>query len=103
VTLADRSTVMFDLPEVRGDTLNGLVYGEPAQIPLSQATQIVARESAPGRTAVLAAATGVVLLGAFMYMQSRPDVGNATYCGNQFGAHPQPFTPCCIAQDTVPC
>jgi hypothetical protein len=103
VTFADRGTVVFEQPQMNGDTLTGLVYGEPEQIPLSAATRILAREPAPARTALLAAATGVVLLGAVMYLENRPDVGNAQYCGNQFGAHPQPFTSCCPATDSVPC
>ena len=103
VTFADHSTVLFEQPQMIGDTLTGLVYGEPQQIPLAAATRIMARRPAPARTAMLAGATGIALLGTFMYLQSRPDVGNATYCGNQFGARPMPFTPCCVAQDTVPC
>jgi hypothetical protein len=95
--------MLFEQPQVNGDTLTGLVYGEPEQIPLSAATEIMAREPAPARTAMLAAATGVVFLGALMYLESRPDVGDAQYCGRQFGNHPQPFTPCCFGQDSVPC
>jgi hypothetical protein len=58
---------------------------------------------APGRTAVLGVLTGVVTLGAFLYMESRRDVGNAQICLNALDQRPMPFTPCCTAQDSVPC
>ena len=103
VTLSDQSTVTIDLPELYGDTLTGIVYGEPQHIALSDALAIKARRSAPGRSVALALMAGALSVGGFAYMQSRPDVGDARYCGNAIGARPAPFTNCCPAQDTLPC
>lgn len=103
VTLHDQSTVTVDLPELYGDTLSGIVYGEPQHIALADARAIRVRRSAPGRTLALALAAGALAVSSFAYMQSRPDVGNARYCGNPIGSRPAPFTNCCPAQDTVPC
>jgi hypothetical protein len=103
VTLADQSTVTIDLPELYGDTLTGMQYGEPQRIALSDATSIKARRSAPARTLALALAASALAVSGFAYMQSRPDVGNARYCGNAIGSRPAPFTNCCPAVDTVPC
>jgi hypothetical protein len=103
VTLGDQSTVTIDLPELYGDTLTGIVYGEPQRIALSDAKAIRARRSAPARTLALALAAGALAVSGFAYMQSRPDVGTARYCGNSIGSRPAPFTNCCPVQDTVPC
>lgn len=103
VTRGDQSTVVVDLPEVFGDTLTGMMFGEPQSIPLSDAKVIRARRAAPGRTIALALLASAVTLGGVAYMQSRPDVGNARYCGNAIGSRPAPFTSCCPAQDTIPC
>ena len=103
VTRTDQSTLAIDLPEVVGDTLTGILHGEPQSIPLSDATEILARKPAPARTlAVVMLASGLALAG-FAYMESRPDVGDARYCGNAIGSRPAPFTSCCPAVDTVPC
>jgi len=103
VTLGDQSTVMIDLPELYDDTLTGIVYGEPQRIAFADARAIKVRRSAPVRSLALALAASALAVGGFAYMQSRPDVGDARYCGNAIGSRPAPFTNCCPAQDTVPC
>jgi hypothetical protein len=57
VTRADHTTVVFDYVRVSGDSLLGLVDGQPQRLPLSEATVLRVREPAPDRTA------GVVFLG----------------------------------------
>ncbi len=103
VRYSDQSIVTVEQPQVRGDTLSGMVYGEPEQFPLSGDIQMIAQRPATGRTIALAIGGSVALIAGIMYMESRPDVGNAEYCGRQFGNHPMPFTPCCFSTDSVPC
>ena len=57
VTRADRSTVVFDYARVTGDSLIGVVDGQPQRLPLSKLTVLRVREPAPDRTA------GLVFLG----------------------------------------
>jgi hypothetical protein len=103
VTGTDHATVRLDAPRIMGDTLAGFVRGEFREMRLFETTAIRARTPAPGRTAVLGVFTGVVTLGAFLYMESRRDVGNGQICLNALDQRPMPFTPCCVAQDSVPC
>jgi len=103
VTRADQSTIAMDLPEVVGDTLTGILHGEPQSIPLSDATEIRARTAAPMRTAAVIMLVGGLAFAGLAYMESRPDVGDARYCGNAIGSRPAPFTSCCPAVDTIPC
>ncbi|HUK22536.1 MAG TPA: hypothetical protein VLV45_13395 [Gemmatimonadales bacterium] len=103
VTRTDQSTIAMDLPQVVGDTLTGMLHGEPQSIPLSDATVILARKAAPARTAVVVMLAGGLALAGFAYMESRPDVGDASYCGNAIGSRPAPFTSCCPAVDSLPC
>ncbi|HUK22285.1 MAG TPA: hypothetical protein VLV45_12120 [Gemmatimonadales bacterium] len=105
VTLEDQSVMALDQPLVNGngDTLTGMVHGEPQQIPLANTTKLEANQSSPVRTAVLITAAGAAFIGGLLYMESRPDVGDARYCSNSFGNHPMPFTPCCTGQDPTVC
>jgi hypothetical protein len=103
VTSTDHATVPFDAPRITGDTLAGFVHGEFREMRLFETTAIRARTMATGRTAVLGVLTGVATLGAFIYLESRRDVGNAQVCLNALDQRPMPFTPCCVGQDTVPC
>jgi hypothetical protein len=103
VTDAAHANVPLDAPLLIGDTLAGFVRGEFREWQLQQTKSIKSRQVAPGRTAALAAVTGAVTLGAFLYLESRKDVGSAQVCLNTLDQRPQPFTPCCVAQDTVPC
>jgi len=103
VTRVDNSTAVLELPILHGDTLNGLVMGEPELIPLSDTRSITARRSAPGKTAGLAVVSGAAALGLLFYMESRPDVGNGRVCLASLGPRPNFFTNCCTADDTLPC
>jgi len=102
VTLADQSTLMVQQPELTGDTLVGMVFGEPARLSLTDAVSIRTRESAPGRTAALAVVSGAALLGLFMYLQSRPDVGGGSTC--YYSSIGSTVNPCCQGTaDSLPC
>jgi hypothetical protein len=103
VTSVDRSTVILDAPRVSGDTLAGWVSGQYHEMLLSQTKTIETREPAPTRTALLVTATSLVALGGLFYLESRQDVGNAQVCLNASDHIPDHFTPCCVAQDSVPC
>lgn len=103
VTRTDSSTAVLDMPIVSGDTLNGLVMGEPELIPLSETSVIRTRASAPAKTAGVALLASAAALGFFFFMESRPDVGNAQVCLVNLGARPMPFGNCCSADDTIPC
>jgi hypothetical protein len=101
VTMPDQSTLLVQQPEVRGDTLVGMVYGEPARVSLSEAVSIRARQPAPERTIALALVSGAALLGTFMYLQSRPDVKGASTC--YYSIIGTTVNPCCTTSDSVPC
>ncbi|HUL50632.1 MAG TPA: hypothetical protein VLT79_11505 [Gemmatimonadales bacterium] len=103
VTLDDQSVMALDQPLVNGDTLTGMVHGEPQQILLASTTKLEANQPAPIRTAALLTAAGALFIGGLLYMESRPDVGDAQYCSHSFGNHPMPFTPCCTGQDPSAC
>jgi hypothetical protein len=103
VTGPDHSTVTLDAPRINGDTLAGWVAGEYREMPLSQAIAIHARERAPARTAVLVSMTTAAMLGTFIYLEARRDVGTAQVCLNAAANIPAPYTPCCLAQDMEPC
>jgi hypothetical protein len=57
VTRADHSAVVFNDARVIGDSLIGIVDGQPQRLPLSEAAVLRVREPAPDRTA------GLVFLG----------------------------------------
>lgn len=102
VTMPDGSPVLVQQPEVNGDTLVGMIYGEPARFPLADAVTIRARRPAPGRTAALAIASGAVLVGTFMYLQNRPDVRGVNNC--YYSIIGTVVNPCCQgATDSMPC
>ena len=103
VTGVDHATVALDAPRITGDTLAGFVGGTFREWRLFETTAIRSRQVAPGRTAVLGVATGVAALGAFLYLESRRDVGNGQICLNALDQRPMPFTSCCPTQDTIPC
>jgi hypothetical protein len=92
VTRADRSTVVFNDPRVSGDSLIGVVIGQPQRPRLSEATVLRAREPAPDRTAGLAflGASGVLALAVYL-VDKRPTLS--------FACHAMcPYTPnldCC--------
>ena len=107
VTRADNSTVQLGDPQLIGDTLTGMVNGEPDRIALSDVVTIRARRSAVGRTIMLGvAATGVAFAGLY-YMEHRPDVGNTQICSNgilDMGVMPgSQYFPCCMVTMTAPC
>ena len=102
VTLADQSTLMVQQPELSGDTLVGMVFGEPARLSLTDAVSIRMRESAPARTVALAVVSGAALVGVFMYLQSRPDVGGVSTC--YYSIIGSIVNPCCQGRpDSLPC
>jgi hypothetical protein len=53
VTRADHSTVVFDSAHVSGDTLVGIVNGQPQRLVLSEVTVLRARGPSGDRTAAL--------------------------------------------------
>jgi len=103
VSRPDDATVQLDAPLLRGDTLSGFVGGDFREFTLSQQTVVRAKEPAPGRTAVLVALASGAALASFLYLEARRDVGNAPVCLNALDQRPMPFTPCCPANDSVPC
>lgn len=103
VTDSDHSTVILDAPKINGDTIVGWVAGDYREIPLARVASLRTRERARTRTAVAVTATTVAMLGAFMYLESRRDVGTAPVCLNAAANVPAPFTPCCLNQDSLPC
>jgi len=101
VTHADKTISVFDAPQVEGDTLSGLVLGEPERIPLSDAVTIKARSAAPVRTVALAVAASAALMGTFLYLESRPDVGDVHTCS--YSILGTLVNPCCGTSDSTPC
>jgi hypothetical protein len=96
VTRADHSTVVFHSARVRGDSLFGLVDGEPQRIPLSDATAIQSRETSPARTLALmgALAGGVAVAAYFLVFKPSEDPGCST--GGSSSMVPCPSgTGCC--------
>jgi hypothetical protein len=107
VTGADRATVRIDAPELNGDTLTGIVNGEPERILLADVISIRARRSAPARTAIVAVVVGGATFAGLWYMEHRPDVGDAQICTNgilDMGVAPgSQYIPCCVVEQTSPC
>jgi len=106
VTGLDHETVIIDSPSLEGDTLTGLFDGEPVHFALSQTTALRTSRTAPVRTAATVLAVGAVTFAGLWYMQHRPFVGNAQFCGNALSSGSQPPMPlvsCCPAVDSVPC
>ena len=102
VTLPDHSTMYVQQPEIAGDTLVGMVYGEPQRVVLTDSVGLKTREAAPMKTVALAVAGGAALLGTFMYLQSRPDVGKGTTC--YYNIIGTTVNPCCQGTpDSLPC
>jgi hypothetical protein len=102
VTLPDSSTLLVQQPEVSGDTLVGMVYGEPARVSLNDAVSIRTKQAAPGRTAALALVSGGLLIGTLMYLQSRPDVHGTSTC--YYSIISSTVNPCCQGTaDSLPC
>jgi len=103
ITQTDGTRLLFSSPRVSGDTLSGLMNGEPASIVLSPQTKLEVRSADPVRTAAVAVIAGGVAFGALYYLQHRPDVnGNAMTC---YGFKPQDeiLIPCCLTQVGAPC
>jgi hypothetical protein len=102
VTLPDSSTLLVQQPEVSGDTLVGMVYGEPARVSLNDAVSIRTKQAAPARTVALALVSGGVLIGTLMYLQSRPDVHGTSMC--YYSIIGSTVNPCCQGTaDSLPC
>lgn len=83
VTRADRSTVVFDSARVSGDSLIGMVDGQPQRLRLSEATVLRVREPAPDRTEALVyvGVAGVAVYGFHLLLQSKPPQGPCVeYC-----------------------
>ncbi|HUK21112.1 MAG TPA: hypothetical protein VLV45_06090 [Gemmatimonadales bacterium] len=104
VTQADHPTIVLDEPRVVGDTLSGLIHGEPHRVALSDAVSLRVKRNAPIRTAAVVAISGAVLLGGMYYMEHQPDVNaSAQTCETgRFGDLP---VPCCQleAMPSTPC
>jgi hypothetical protein len=94
-------------PQLEGDTVVGMVDGEPERIPLAETTAIRAREPAPLRTAAVVILAGAATFGGLWYMEHRPDVGDAQVCTNgvlDMGVSPgSQYIPCCLVLGTNPC
>jgi len=102
ITFPDHSTMYVQQPEVAGDTLVGMVHGEPERVVLNDSVTIKTREPAPMRTVALAIAGGAALVGTLMYLQSRPDVGTTTSC--YYNIIGSTVNPCCQGTpDSLPC
>jgi hypothetical protein len=71
VTRADHSTVIFNDPRVSGDSLIGVVNGQPQRLRLSETTALRVREPAPDLTAelVLSGVAGAALV---YFLNQRP-------------------------------
>lgn len=102
VTRADHSVVILDSLRMNGDTLTGISYGEPQSIPLSQTTSLRMKAAAPIKVVALATVSGAVVFETLWYLEHRPDIADAQFCGNAIGNRPMPLTPCCFS-DTLPC
>ena len=107
VTAADHATVRIDAPELNGDTLTGIVNGEPERFLLTSVVSIRAPRPAPARTAIVALVVGGATFAGLWYMEHRPDVGDAQICTNgvlDMGVAPgSQYIPCCIIENTTPC
>ncbi len=107
VTDAAHATVRIEDPELNGDTLIGIVNGEPQRILLTDVVAIRARRPAPARTAVVALAVGGLTFAGLWVMEHRPDVGDAKVCTNGVldpGVIPgSQYIPCCQIENTTPC
>ena len=107
VTRADSSTVVLQDPVLRGDTITGLLYGEPERVQLSDARAIRVRRSDPVRTAVVVAISGVAAGEWLWRMEHRDDVGDAQVCTNGVldpGVIPgSQYIPCCQITGATPC
>jgi hypothetical protein len=82
VTHADHTTVVLDSARLSGDTLIGLVDGQPQRLPLSEATVLRARGPADARTEglVLLGIGGVVVLWAHFAAIAPPIPTCASFC-----------------------
>lgn len=107
VTAADRVTVRVEAPELNGDTLTGIVNGEPERIPLTADVSIRALRSAPARTAIVSLVVGGATFAGLWAMEHRRDVGDAQVCTNgllDMGVVPgSQYIPCCLIEGTSPC
>lgn len=107
VTAPDKTVVSFEDPEVNGDTLTGIVNGEPQRMALSDVVTMRARRVSAARTAVVALVAGGAAFAGMWYMEHRPDVGDARICTNgvlDMGVSPgSQYIPCCIIENTEPC
>ena len=90
VTQPDHSTIIVESPQIQGDTLTGFVYGEPESFPLERTTRIAVRSQAIAKTIALGLVGTGAALGALIYLENRPDVGQASAC--RLGAYD---VPCC--------
>ncbi len=103
VTAPDQATVRLDAPRIEGDTLQGFEGGQFRELVLAPGTVVRAQEPAHAKTAVVVAVASAVTLTSLIYLESRRETGSAQVCLNALDQRPQPFTPCCVGQDTVPC
>jgi len=103
VTAPDRAPMRLDAPRIEGDTLQGFEDGQFREVVLSPGTLVEAKTPAHARTAVVVASVSAITLASLMYLESRRETGGAEVCLLALDQRPQPFTPCCAGQDTVPC
>lgn len=76
VTRTDGAVVVVNGPQVFGDSLVGFVNGEYAEMPLGQVRQLLARQPARGRTALLITASAAVAAGLIYIFRA---VGPSTF------------------------
>jgi hypothetical protein len=107
VTGSDHATVQIQDPELSGDTLTGIVNGEPERIPLDEVVTIKARHADPARTAIVAVTVASLTFAGLWMMEHRDDVGDAQVCTNgvlDMGVIPgSQYIPCCQIENTTPC
>ena len=103
VSAPDRGTVRLDAPRIAGDTLQGFDDGKFRELVLTPGTVVRAKQPSQAKTAAMVAVASALTLTSLMYLESRRETGQAQVCLNTLDQRPQPFTPCCVGQDTIPC
>jgi hypothetical protein len=80
ITKGNDSAIVLVNPQLRGDTLAGFVNGAYAEMPLSEARSLRAREPAYRRTALLAGAATAAAIAGLIYFENRSYVGGGEAC-----------------------
>lgn len=97
VTYADNTVVLVADPEVRRDTLRGMLQGARVKIPLSEIHSVQAKVRDHTKTAILATALGVAVVSSMYVGFVGKGSGKATgidCTGDEVTKHPDQYPEC---------